>query len=460
MGFRGLQLGEGQANLFNGIAKTIDGGQTWKIVFKESTQPAANLTPSWLEQRAPQRQRRHLVRLALQPRCGAQRIPDVAYATDLFRTYRTLDGGATWQEMNSRQLSDGSWTSRGLDVTTDYGVQFDPSTPGTSSSTTPISASFRAPTAANPGAAPPMAFPIAGATPLTGWPLIPARRGLMWGAFSGKHDLPRPKDWRTTSPSTFTGGVAVSTDGGLHWTPSNTGTPAQREMTAWPPWRPLWALPAGPITLCAYTMSHRRRNVNTRRHWRRFRHNLSCPVARALTLRNKSEDRGPVGYGGGMAAADRDENPVVLSRIYTRTGDDGTTALGDLSRAAKTDLRLAAYADVDEANCAIGVAVTLGGLAGGLRELLIRIQNELFDVGADLCNPVTPAPAYPPLRVAPAYIDALEEACDQYNAELPTLRSFVLPGGTPGRRCCTRPAPWSGGPSGAPGPRWPSTATP
>jgi len=133
-----------------------------------------------------------------------------------------------------------------------------------------------------------------------------------------------------------------------------------------------------------------------------------------------------------MAAADHDENPVVLSRIYTRTGDDGTTALGDMSRAAKTDLRLAAYADVDEANCAIGVAVTLGGLAGDLRELLIRIQNELFDVGADLCNPITPAPAYPPLRVAPAYIAALEEACDQYNAGLPTLRSFVLPGGSAG----------------------------
>jgi cob(I)alamin adenosyltransferase len=87
---------------------------------------------------------------------------------------------------------------------------------------------------------------------------------------------------------------------------------------------------------------------------------------------------------------------------------------------------------VDEANCAIGVAVTLGGLTGGLPGLLIRIQNELFDVGADLCNPVTPDPAYPPLRVTPAYITALEEACDQYNASLPTLRSFVLPGGSAG----------------------------
>jgi cob(I)alamin adenosyltransferase len=133
-----------------------------------------------------------------------------------------------------------------------------------------------------------------------------------------------------------------------------------------------------------------------------------------------------------MPAADHFETPVVLSRIYTRTGDDGSTALGDGTRAAKTDPRLAAYADVDEANCAIGVAVTLGALPDGPRDLLIRIQNELFDVGADLCNPITPDPAYPPLRVAPAYIAALEEACDQYNAGLPTLRSFVLPGGSAG----------------------------
>jgi len=130
--------------------------------------------------------------------------------------------------------------------------------------------------------------------------------------------------------------------------------------------------------------------------------------------------------------ADRTETPVVLSRIYTRTGDSGTTALGDGTRAAKTDPRLAAYADVDEANSAIGVAVTMGGLADDIRALLIRIQNELFDVGADLCNPVSPGPAYPPLRVAEDYISALEAACDQYNEGLPTLRSFVLPGGSAG----------------------------
>ncbi len=130
--------------------------------------------------------------------------------------------------------------------------------------------------------------------------------------------------------------------------------------------------------------------------------------------------------------ADSRDTPFVLSRIYTRTGDEGTSALGDGSRVAKTDPRLAAYADVDEANCAIGTALALGGLDGEIAALLTRVQNELFDVGADLCNPVTAAPKYPPLRVDDGYVAALERACDEYNESLPTLRSFVLPGGTPG----------------------------
>ena len=109
-------------------------------------------------------------------------------------------------------------------------------------------------------------------------------------------------------------------------------------------------------------------------------------------------------------APDRSESPVVLSRIYTRTGDDGTTALGDGSRTAKTDPRLAAYADVDEANCAIGTALTLGQLDAGVAALLTRIQNEMFDVGADLCNPVVSDPEYPPLRVEESYVTDLERA--------------------------------------------------
>lgn len=123
---------------------------------------------------------------------------------------------------------------------------------------------------------------------------------------------------------------------------------------------------------------------------------------------------------------------VNLTRIYTRTGDDGTTALGDFSRTTKNDPRLHAYADVDEANSAIGVAIALGNLPLEVGELLTSIQNDLFDVGADLCTPIDPANTGPALRITPQYIERLETACDRYNASLEPLRSFILPGGTPG----------------------------
>ncbi len=130
---------------------------------------------------------------------------------------------------------------------------------------------------------------------------------------------------------------------------------------------------------------------------------------------------------------DSRDTPVVLSRIYTRTGDAGTTAINDGSRVPKTDARLAAYADTDEANCAIGVAITLGSLPDDMVKLLQRIQNELFDCGADLATQLPKAPPeYPQLRIDESYLTALEAACDEYNAALPILRSFVLPGGTPG----------------------------
>ncbi|MCW2539176.1 MAG: ATP:cob(I)alamin adenosyltransferase [Frankiales bacterium] len=123
---------------------------------------------------------------------------------------------------------------------------------------------------------------------------------------------------------------------------------------------------------------------------------------------------------------------VHLTRIYTRTGDAGTTSLGDMSRVAKTDARVVAYADTDETNAVLGVAVALGGLGDELAGLLARLQNDLFDVGADLCNPIVAEPKYPPLRVTQAYVDRLEAWCDEYNARLGKLDSFILPGGTAG----------------------------
>lgn len=123
---------------------------------------------------------------------------------------------------------------------------------------------------------------------------------------------------------------------------------------------------------------------------------------------------------------------VNLTRIYTGAGDDGTTRLGDMSKTSKNDPRLIAYADVDEANSAIGAAIALGGLPEPVVQVLTRVQNELFDVGADLCNPVVGDPETPPLRIEQPQIDALEADCDLFNEDLANLRSFVLPGGTPG----------------------------
>jgi cob(I)alamin adenosyltransferase len=123
---------------------------------------------------------------------------------------------------------------------------------------------------------------------------------------------------------------------------------------------------------------------------------------------------------------------VNLTKIYTRTGDAGATRLGDMSETAKTDTRLCAYADVDEANSQIGVAIAVGGLDAAVVAVLTRIQNDLFDVGADLSTPVVENPALPPLRVEQDYIDRLEQWCDHYNEPLEALRSFILPGGTTG----------------------------
>ena len=122
---------------------------------------------------------------------------------------------------------------------------------------------------------------------------------------------------------------------------------------------------------------------------------------------------------------------VHLTRIYTRTGDDGTTGLSDFSRVSKNDSRLSAYADCDEANAAIGVAVALGHPDQRILEVLRQIQNDLFDAGADLSTPVVESPEYPPLRIQQTYIDRLEKWCDEFNEPLPALNSFILPGGTP-----------------------------
>ena len=125
---------------------------------------------------------------------------------------------------------------------------------------------------------------------------------------------------------------------------------------------------------------------------------------------------------------------VVLNRIYTRTGDDGTTGLGSGARLKKYNLRIASYGTVDEANAAIGMArIHLGGQPADLEANLLRIQNDMFDLGADLCVPDKGEKLeYEPLRMTEAQVTWLETQIDAMNQHMSPLRSFVLPGGTPG----------------------------
>lgn len=120
---------------------------------------------------------------------------------------------------------------------------------------------------------------------------------------------------------------------------------------------------------------------------------------------------------------------VQLTRIYTRGGDRGKTSLGDGTRVLKHDRRVDAYGAVDEANSCIGLARLHTN--GEPDDMLSRIQNDLFDVGADLCTPEKEAPEYPPLRVTDAQVERLEREIDRMNADLTPLKSFVLPGGSP-----------------------------
>ena len=121
---------------------------------------------------------------------------------------------------------------------------------------------------------------------------------------------------------------------------------------------------------------------------------------------------------------------VNLTRIYTRTGDAGTTRLSDNSLAAKTDARVQAYGHIDEANSVLGLVTTQPDLPGDVADVLRHIQNELFDCGADLSNPLKDSYDIEPLRILPENVERLEAWCDQFSEDLPPLRSFVLPGGT------------------------------
>jgi photosystem II stability/assembly factor-like uncharacterized protein len=223
VGLRGLRRSAAEPP-FNGIAKTTDGGRSWSVVNAEPDRPSASLDGSWIEERALEDG--HSVWFdAPYDLAVAPSDPDVCFATDLFRTYRTRDGGRTWAQVNSARRGADQWTSRGLDVTTAYGVHWDPFDLRRVFITYTDIGLFRSEDAGASWIGSSKGVPTRWRNTTYWIAFDPDVKGRMWGAFSGTHDLPRPKMWRRTDPERFQGGVGVSTDGGLTWTPSNTGMP-------------------------------------------------------------------------------------------------------------------------------------------------------------------------------------------------------------------------------------------
>ncbi|HXY40612.1 MAG TPA: hypothetical protein VEQ10_13135, partial [Vicinamibacteria bacterium] len=207
-----------------GIARTTDGGRTWTIVHEEPDRPSSNLRGSWVEERALEDG--YSVWFDAPTDLGVGPAdPDLCFATDLFRTYRTRDGGKTWTELNSAPRGNEAWVSRGLDVTTTYGVHFDPFFPRRVFVSTTDIGLFRSEDGGQSWIGSSRGVPKEWRNTAYWVVFDPEERGVAWAAFSGTHDLPRPKMWRHTDPASFRGGVGISTDGGRSWTPSWQGAP-------------------------------------------------------------------------------------------------------------------------------------------------------------------------------------------------------------------------------------------
>jgi photosystem II stability/assembly factor-like uncharacterized protein len=209
-----------EGNRFHGVAKTADRGHTWELVWKESDQPAPNILDAWLSERFGPGWGGSPFNLGVAPT-----DPNICYGTDSGRTMRTTDGGKTWKGVYSARLPDGSYTTTGLDVTTCYGVHFDPFDPKRIFISYTDIALFRSDNGGKSWVSSSDGVPRKWLNTTYWIAFDPDVKGRVWGAMSGAHDLPRPKMWTGRSPVGYPGGVCRSDDGGKTWAPSNAGMP-------------------------------------------------------------------------------------------------------------------------------------------------------------------------------------------------------------------------------------------
>lgn len=219
-----LEGGHGVAQLtahrrqWMGVAKTTNGGKSWQLVWKESNQTAENVHDAWISERFGPGWPENPLRLA-----AADQDPNLAYGTDFGRTMKTTNGGATWTAVYSRRVPGGQWTSAGLDVTTNYGIHFDPFDRNRQFITYTDIGLFRSEDGGRSWQSSTSGVPEEW-TNTTYWVVFdPKVRGRMWSVNSGTHDLPRPKMWRHNSVLNYKGGVCRSDDGGRTWVKSNNG---------------------------------------------------------------------------------------------------------------------------------------------------------------------------------------------------------------------------------------------
>ena len=206
--------------IYHGVAKTTNAGATWELVWKETDTPAPNVHDAWISERFGTDWGEPGISLGVAPN-----NPDICYRTDDGRTMRTLDGGRTWEAVYSQRQPDYTYTTTGLDVTTDYGVFFDPFDPRRMFIAYTDIGLFRSENAGQSWTSATLGVPRRW-TNTTYWIAFdPTVKGRVWGVMSYVHDLPRPKMWRRTSPQRYAGGVCISDDGGRTWRPSNDGMP-------------------------------------------------------------------------------------------------------------------------------------------------------------------------------------------------------------------------------------------